>query len=235
MWEKHKNGQNIGNKATRTVLQQSFKAHSVSTVFQVARPHIHHIQDKNDFKERKFPAANMCKNKRPQTKSQDSEKKHGRFNIPQKQVLQYDRNTWTEGIKLEHNTPTTFANEVTCFIHFFKVFECASSHAHHIEDENDSLESKKPSSEDQYVKNARKNYIKNRNMHRIIQYSSETSSTQKTETNERREKNFNMEQPQLFAIRGICRIQIWNVFQVTTPLYTTLNIEGKNDFIESKI
>ena len=71
-------------------------------------------------------------------------------------------------------------------------------------------------------------------MHRIIQYSSETSSTQKTETNERREKNFNMEQPQLFAIRGICRIQIWNVFQVTTPLYTTLNIEGKNDFIESK-
>ena len=72
-------------------------------------------------------------------------------------------------------------------------------------------------------------------MHRIIQYSSETSSTQKTETNERREKNFNMEQPQLFAIRSICRIQIWNVFQVTTPLYTTLNVEGKNDFIESKI
>ena len=71
-------------------------------------------------------------------------------------------------------------------------------------------------------------------MHRIIQYSSKTSSTQKTETKERRQKNLNMEQPQLFAIRGICRIQIWNVFQVTTPLYTTLNIEGKNDFIESK-
>ena len=55
-------------------------------------------------------------------------------------------------------------------------------------------------------------------MHRIIQYSSKTSSTQKTETKERREKNLNMEQPQLFAIRGICRIQIWNVFKVTTPL-----------------
>ena len=91
--ETQKRTKKIGNKATRTVCPHSFMLYSVSTVFQVARPFIHHIQDKNDFKETKLPAANTSKNKRPQTISQDSEKDHGRFNIPQKQVPQKHKNT----------------------------------------------------------------------------------------------------------------------------------------------
>ena len=47
-----------------------------------------------------------------------------------------------ENSNIKH--PQPFAKEVTCFIQFFKVFQCASSHAHHIEDKNDSLESKNP-------------------------------------------------------------------------------------------
>ena len=54
-----------------TVCEQSHMSYSVLESVSGCIPDVHHIQDKNDFKGTKLPAANISKNKTPKTVSQD--------------------------------------------------------------------------------------------------------------------------------------------------------------------
>ena len=109
-------------------------------MFQFASPHLHYPEDEDDFKESKIPSANTINDKKHR---QVVEEKRKRPRMIQKKL----HNKLYKGLKHEKfpkKQVKTAANAVTYRIHFWKMFQVASHHLHHIQDKNNFKESENP-------------------------------------------------------------------------------------------